>query len=134
MATLLAASATAFSIIKYLGAAYLIYLGLKTLMRPPSSTESVNAKNSQKLRAYFYRGVFVDLFNPKIALFFLAFLPQFLVEDDSSVLVQSIALGMVFIFTGGLVNSGIAVVAVSSLGLARPRIKVWFQRWIPGVS
>jgi len=70
VATLLAASATAFSIIKYLGAAYLVYLGLKTLMRPPSSTESVNANNSQKLRAYFYRGVFVDLFNPKIALFF----------------------------------------------------------------
>ena len=132
VAALLAASTTAFSIIKYLGAAYLIYLGIKILISPAKPIKATKTNTSLNLRKYFYRGIFVDLFNPKIGLFFLAFLPQFVVSSEGSVFVQSVVLGLLFIIIGGVVNSCIAFIAANSLGLVRPRAKILVEKWIPG--
>ncbi|HEX7787633.1 MAG TPA: LysE family translocator, partial [Methylomirabilota bacterium] len=76
LSALLAASATAFSVVKYLGAAYLIYIGVRRLLdrRPPAA---VGAGAPRRLRRAFVDGVIVNVLNPKTALFFLAFLPQF---------------------------------------------------------
>src|ERR1041384_5472366 len=76
LSALLASSARAFYLVKYLGAAYLVFLGVRTLLRRDSS-EIVAADNAHSLRRIFAQGVLVNLLNPKTALFFLAFLPQF---------------------------------------------------------
>jgi len=130
--TLLATSTTAFLVIKYIGAAYLIYLGLSTLMRSTEPDKQSRVKPSDNLQKYFYKGILVDLFNPKIGLFFLAFLPQFVNANNGSVFAQSIMLGLVFICCGAIVNSCIAFVVASSLGSARSKSKELIERWIPG--
>ena len=76
LSALLMTSATAFAIVKYLGAGYLIYLGIRTLMSTRGKTE-VKVKEHTPLRRIFTQGIIVTILNPKLALFFFAFLPQF---------------------------------------------------------
>ncbi|WP_041277539.1 LysE family translocator [Desulfotalea psychrophila] len=91
LSVILAASALAFNIVKYLGAAYLVYLGLKTLL---SSTALPNTENPKKMgpKYAFRQGIIVEALNPKTALFFLAFIPQF-VNPDGIVFLQFFLLG-----------------------------------------
>ena len=96
---ILQTSTLAFLIVKYLGAAYLIYLGVKawrekSTFRLPSSTLDVS------LRRVFWQGVLSNVLNPKIAIFFLAFLPQFVEKGSSHVSIQMMALGLTFAFFG----------------------------------
>jgi len=79
LSALLAASATAFSAVKYLGAAYLIYIGVRRL-GDRSSIVAPEARKPKELRRAFLDGVIVNVLNPKTGLFFLAFLPQFVTE------------------------------------------------------
>src|SRR5687768_15666096 len=78
LSAIIAQSAVAFSIIKYLGAAYLIYLGLRALLNRKPSAFAMNKVDKQPLPKIFWQGVLTNILNPKVALFFLAFLPQFI--------------------------------------------------------
>lgn len=99
ISALLASSALAFSVLKYLGAGYLIYLGLRKLMeRDPEAVRKVRAP--EKLARIFWQGVVVNVLNPKTALFFLAFLPQFVDVNRGQITLQMIVLGMLFVVMG----------------------------------
>ena len=76
LSALIASSATAFNVLKYLGAAYLVYLGLRALLKRDEAAEEGAARPVSLARAY-RQAIVVQLLNPKVALFFLAFLPQF---------------------------------------------------------
>ena len=99
ISALLASSALAFSVLKYLGAGYLIYLGVRKLMeRDPETVRKVRAPEG--LARIFWQGVVVNVFNPKTALFFLAFLPQFVDVSRGQITLQMIVLGMLFVVMG----------------------------------
>jgi threonine/homoserine/homoserine lactone efflux protein len=132
LSMLVAASAALWSLVKYLGAAYLIYLGVRRLLdstpvigpdpRPPVSWQ----------RAFVYVMV-VNVLNPKTALFFLAFLPQFVDPARGRVGWQVLALGLLFVMLG-LVTDGLYALGAGSVGAwlrARPRF-IAGQRWVSG--
>lgn len=132
LAALIAASTTAFLIVKYVGAGYLVYLGVHLLVTRPSSKTSIALPVRTTSWRFFRQGVLVDLLNPKIGMFFLAFLPQFLGPGEGAGFTQSLGLGAVFIVVGGIVNASIGLAVskgATSIGhAARP----WVERWIPG--
>ncbi len=99
ISALLAASATAFSVVKYLGAAYLILLGLQRLLRRRHDEERVEVPPTPPARLY-RQGIVVNVLNPKTAIFFLAFLPQFANPARGPVAVQIAVLGICFILLG----------------------------------
>ncbi|MGB7990515.1 MAG: LysE family translocator [Candidatus Methylophosphatis roskildensis] len=108
-------SRLAFDLVKYLGAAYLGYLGVRKLFERESATEST-VSTSASLRGVFGQGVLVGSLNPKTALFFLAFLPQFVDAARGIVALQTLVLGLAFI--------GLATIILdSSVGRAR-----WYVR------
>ena len=132
LSALLAASATAFSAVKYLGAAYLIYIGVRRL-RDRSSIVAPEAGKPKELRRAFLDGVIVNVLNPKTGLFFLAFLPQFVTEARGHVGEQVIALGVVFVLLGAITDSLYALTAGSAARWLRgqPRFLTG-ERWITG--
>src|ERR1700730_8147411 len=99
LTALLASSALVFSAIKYAGAAYLIWIGLKTLLTHQRS-ESLPEMRRRGFGSAFYQGLLVNLLNPKTALFFLAFLPQFVDTSRGRVTLQIILLGAMLAFLG----------------------------------
>lgn len=114
ISALLASSALAFNVVKLIGAAYLIYLGVrKFLVADPIETEVVVAH--RRLRQIFVQGVIVNVFNPKTALFFLAFLPQFVDVAKGHVATQMILLGVVFASLG-ILSDGTYAIAAGSFG------------------
>ncbi len=106
----LAASALAFSTVKYLGAAYLIYLGITTLLKKPEAQEKLVVE-PKPLWQIFRQGFVVNLLNPKTALFFLAFLPQFADPAHGSVPLQTFILGLIFVVIALLSDSVYALLA-----------------------
>jgi threonine/homoserine/homoserine lactone efflux protein len=104
---LIAASETAFTIVKYAGAMYLIYLGVKKL-REREETSGAAENGRSRL---FLRGLLVQLLNPKIAISFLAFLPQFMDAADGPVALQMLVLGTVFTLLALLSDAAYAVLA-----------------------
>ena len=115
VSALLASSATAFSVVKYAGAAYLIYLGIRKL-REPAATTSAGPAGRVPRKRLFWQGVVVNSLNPKTALFFLAFLPQFVDPDRGAVAPQVMALGVLFLVLATLSDSTYALVAGSVRG------------------
>ncbi|MFZ5649078.1 MAG: LysE family translocator [Bacillota bacterium] len=99
LSVILAKSLIAFNIIKYAGAAYLIYLGLKTLFSP-SGQFSVDEGNKDNMLKVYLQGILTNVLNPKVALFFLAFLPQFVDPANSLGPLPFLMLGLTFITTG----------------------------------
>ncbi len=81
LSALLLSSALAFNIVKYAGAAYLVYLGIKTLLSREKSTVEAETTSDKSLTDTFYQGILVNTLNPKTALFFIAFLPQEVTAD-----------------------------------------------------
>jgi threonine/homoserine/homoserine lactone efflux protein len=110
LSALLVSSASAFQLVKYAGAAYLIYLGIRTLRG--GDTGLLEASNGQRsLRSIFGQGVLVNLLNPKTALFFLAFLPQFVDPARGHATLQIFELGVLFALMGWISDSVWAMVA-----------------------
>src|SRR5262245_20665529 len=112
LSTLLLSSAVAFNAVKYAGASYLIYLGVNTLL----TKEKIGpTREIQKvsLSRVFYQGVVVTLLNPKTALFFFAFLPQFIDAARGRVAVQIVLLGTILVCLGTLSDSIYALAAGS---------------------
>ena len=110
LSALLLSSALAFSIVKYAGAMYLIYLGLKTLLTKEKAARPQEVRENKLSRA-FYQGVWVQLLNPKTALFFFAFLPQFINPTRGAVPTQVIFLGMILVLLGTLSDTVYALAA-----------------------
>jgi threonine/homoserine/homoserine lactone efflux protein len=96
LSALLVSSAAAFNAVKYVGAAYLIFLGARTLLARGGAKASPEPA-STSLRRVFAQGVVVNLLNPKTALFFFAFLPQFVEPERGSVAGQTLVLGGLFV-------------------------------------
>ncbi|HZP36551.1 MAG TPA: LysE family translocator [Methylomirabilota bacterium] len=132
LSALLAASATAFGVVKYLGAAYLIYIGLRRL-GDRSSLAAPEAGGPRRLRRAFVDGVVVNVLNPKTALFFLAFLPQFVTEARGHVGEQIVVLGVVFVLLGAVTDSLYALTAGSAACWLRGRPRFLAgERWVTG--
>lgn len=95
-AAIFQASALAFTVLKFIGAAYLVYLAIKAFQAKP---ESVDAQGEQglRLREYYVRGIIMNITNPKVSIFFLAFLPQFADPAKGALPVQILFLGLLFI-------------------------------------
>jgi threonine/homoserine/homoserine lactone efflux protein len=96
LSAILLSSATAFTVVKYLGAAYLIYLGIRKLILP-DKLEAGQSAAPASLKRIFSQGVVVNVLNPKTALFFFAFLPQFADSSRGSIAVQMLLLGSTFV-------------------------------------
>jgi len=132
LSALLAASATAFSLVKYLGAAYLIALGIRRLLDRAPIGPAAGGRGGPWHRV-FVDGVVVNVLNPKTGLFFLAFLPQFVDPSRGAVGSQVLALGLLFVLLG-LVTDGLYAISAGSAGRwlrANPRF-VSGQRWVSG--
>src|SRR5262249_39902492 len=96
LSAVLLSSATAFSVVKYLGAAYLFYLGIKKFRERPQNGTEIAHVEPIPLRRVFTQGAIVNILNPKTAIFFFAFLPQFVAPARGSVTWQFFTLGMLF--------------------------------------
>jgi threonine/homoserine/homoserine lactone efflux protein len=104
-------SVWAFDVIKYLGAGYLVYLGIRKSLERDMGETTVN--RSANLRRVFGQGVWVGLLNPKTGLFFLAFLPQFVDSVRGNVALQTLLVGLVFIGLATITDGGYALLASS---------------------
>lgn len=113
VSALMAASATAFTLLKWAGAAYLVYVGVRMLMsRAPSPIALVSAAPlAVDLKTIFLRGFWTNALNPKVALFFLAFVPQFIAPAVENKALAFLLLGLLFNFNGLWVNIGWALAA-----------------------
>jgi threonine/homoserine/homoserine lactone efflux protein len=140
LSTLMMTSALAYSAVKYAGAAYLIYLGLSKLLQrgavgaAPEATGAASMTPAPSaLSKVFWQGTVVAILNPKTALFFLAFLPQFVNPANGWVTGQIIGLGLLFAFMATITDGTWALVAGSSRGLLlnSPRY-VRSERYVAG--
>jgi threonine/homoserine/homoserine lactone efflux protein len=131
VSALLLASPLAFDVVRYLGAGYLLWLGIQAIRTRPRHADS--AAPADDLSSIFWRGVITNVLNPKVALFFLAFLPQFVNAGAGGVTRQMLWLGLLFNLSGTLVNVGVAL-AASFVGArlpTRPEGAGYF-RWLTG--
>lgn len=133
LSAILRESALAFSVVKYAGACYLVYLGVKTFLSKESLDLSGKTGPTNSLSTFFLQGVASDLLNPKVALFFLAYLPQFVDPTAGNAAPQLLVLGFVFALLALVVVGGIALFSGSVgewLG-GRPRFADR-MRWFTG--
>jgi threonine/homoserine/homoserine lactone efflux protein len=131
LAALFAVSSLAFSVVKYTGAAYLVWLGIKALRSAPATGSGpVAAPPAVGARKVFRDGFVVALLNPKTAIFFAAFLPQFM-SPASSALTQSLGLGATFVLIAGTTDCAYAFGASAvAPALARARRAAAFGRYL----
>lgn len=132
ISALLVSSAAAFNLVKYLGAAYLIYLGVRKLMQRDEKVVAVHAE-VQPLSRAFTQGIVVNVLNPKLALFFFAFLPQFVDPVKGPVAWQTLFLGTLFV-TLGIFSDSIYALLAGSAGswLKQSRGFLRSQRYFAG--
>ena len=104
LSAVLAASAMAFAAVKYAGAVYLIWIGIGYLRSPARSVDSLHASPESNLQsgAIFRQGVLTNVLNPKVSLFFLSFLPQFVDSSVQPVFIPFLILGLIFFVTGSI--------------------------------
>jgi threonine/homoserine/homoserine lactone efflux protein len=132
LSAIVAASATAFLVIKLLGAAYLVYLGVRAIVAP-STVLSLDTARTGDARAAFRQGLVTNVLNPKVGLFFLAFLPQFVDPDRGSVAAQAAALGITFVAIAMVSDGTYAVVAAALADrLRRSRRAGQVKRFVTG--
>jgi threonine/homoserine/homoserine lactone efflux protein len=132
LSALVVSSAVAFTAVKVAGAVYLIGLGLWTVFSRRSETDAALGRE-QALRRMFVQGIVVNVLNPKTALFFLAFLPQFVDPDAGKPALQIVVLGLLFAALGMVTDSVWALAAGSAGGvLRRSRRFVRTQRYVTG--
>jgi threonine/homoserine/homoserine lactone efflux protein len=132
LSALLLQSATAFNVVKFVGAAYLIFLGLRKLLAR-ERFETTGERPPRRLDKLFAQGIVVNILNPKAALFFFAFLPQFVDVDKGSVALQIAILGVVFVLIA-IVSDGLYALAAGTASdwlRGSPRF-LRAERWISG--
>jgi RhtB (resistance to homoserine/threonine) family protein len=142
LSALLAASATAFALVKWAGAAYLCYIGIRLLLTreskaaaSSSAQEDHASDRSMSMSKVFWQGALTNVLNPKVALFFLAFLPQFVDGGAPSKAFAFLVLGLIFVFNGTLWC--LAVAAFSARAARRisqsDRTRRWINRALGGM-
>lgn len=136
ISAILATSALAFAVVKYVGAAYLLYLGIQTL-RSAGSASLLNFKDGPKTSAWhaYRQGVLIDILNPKVAIFFMAFLPLFVRPDQGSVAVQLLLLGVLVVLVAIVVESAMVLLAARASATLRSnrRLCLWLDRLLGSV-
>jgi threonine/homoserine/homoserine lactone efflux protein len=133
LSAILVSSATAFTVVKLLGALYLIVIGIRTLLGKADEADTDPQQPPRRRRRDFAEGVIVNVFNPKTALFFLAFLPQFVEPDEGQPWLQILVFGLTFILLG-LVTDSIWALAAGSAGDTLRKSRRWsqVQRYVSG--
>lgn len=131
LSAVLATSATAFNAVKWLGAGYLVFVGLRTLVVRPKPVSGDST--SVTLKRSFTQGVVVNTLNPKVALFFLSYLPQFIDADKGAAWSQALVLGTVFVLIG-CCTDGMYALTASALRdkLLSGRTLPFVQRYVAG--
>jgi RhtB (resistance to homoserine/threonine) family protein len=136
LSAILATSAGAFNLVKYVGAAYLIYLGLKAL-RSAGTSFTPHAAPVPRVSAAlaFRQGVLIDVLNPKVAIFFMAFLPQFVRPEAGNVTMQLLFLGSLVVGVAIIIESAFVLAAAKTTGFFRTHRKasVWLDRMMGSV-
>ncbi|PLS15968.1 lysine transporter LysE [Bacillus sp. M6-12] len=126
LSAILMTSSLAFNVIKIAGAVYLFYLGIRAILEKPSDPELPKVSSVSSLRAYG-EAVFIEVFNPKTSLFFLAFLPQFIQTDRGASLMQFLILGLIFVLMSITYTTMIAVSIKPLRGIVK-KIS-WIGHW-----
>ncbi|MEV5889666.1 LysE family translocator [Nonomuraea fuscirosea] len=122
VSALISASATAFTVVKYAGVAYLLWLGVRKLMRGGDGAEAIELKVQSK-RRLFWEGFVVNVLNPKTAIFFLAFLPQFVHPAAGPIGSQILVLGALWILLGMASDGTYAMLASALAGRVRQSVR-----------
>src|SRR6476620_3648656 len=134
LSAVLASSALAFSLVKYAGAAYLVWLGLRKIFSRSEAVDLSVSVRGKEYRRLFRDGFVVNLLNPKTALFFLAFLPQFVEVDRGHVAMQIAFLGLLFTSLG-IITDGSYALAAGTVGnwLKHSPAYLEVERYVSGV-
>jgi threonine/homoserine/homoserine lactone efflux protein len=137
LSAILAASANLFTAVKIVGAIYLLYVGfglIRSAVGTPAPTSAPDS-GAVTMRVIFLQGFFTNVLNPKVALFFLAFLPQFVASDSTSKPLAFLFLGVIFDFNGTLWNLlvGWSSARLSSKLAPTAVFKQWFNRCVGGL-
>lgn len=136
ISAILATSALAFAVVKYVGAAYLLYLGIQTL-RSAGAGMQLNLNAAPRTSAWqaYRQGILVDILNPKAAIFFMAFLPQFVRPDQGSVAVQLLVLGVLVVMVAIVVECALVLLAARASSALREnrRLSQWLDRVLGSV-
>ncbi|GGG97647.1 lysine transporter LysE [Polaribacter pacificus] len=136
LSIVLAKSAIAFEIVKYLGAAYLVFLGLKAIFNKEADKFELNTANdTTNYKKIYFSGILTNILNPKVALFFLAFLPQFIDPNYTQSSISFLILGITFLLTGTIWCLILAVFASKLSNRIRKnyKIKLWLNKITGGV-
>ena len=132
LSAIILSSALAFSIVKWLGAAYLVYLGIQALISMwRGNNKIVVDDNSKPNGNVFFQGIVVSVLNPKVALFFLSFLPQFIDPLAGSTSIQLLTLGLIFSLLATLCN--VLYASAGSWVFSRPNSQR-YSRALEGIS
>ena len=138
LTALLAASAAAFTVIKFVGALYLMYLGVRLIFTRPAAAETKGAARASEapksLRQLFTQGFLTNVLNPKVVLFFVSFFPQFVTTGSDHKALAFLTLGAVFVVMSMVWNSFVAWVAgsVTQRFSGKPMVKRWLDRGVGG--
>ena len=135
LSAILAASAHAFNVVKWAGAAYLAFIGLRTIIAAGRASAARTAPpETLRTSSVFWTGFLTNVLNPKVAVFFLAFLPQFVAGDAAYAPLGFALLGLIFIVVGFIWLVAVAFVAARSAAAlgGRGRLKVWLERALGG--
>jgi len=131
LSAILFSSAVAFSLVKYLGAAYLIFLGIRRLFTRGPAPEDASRVRRQSLGRIYSQAVLVAVLNPKTALFFFAFLPQFVNPAAGPATAQLFVLGCVFVLMAIFTDGVYALLASTAAGwLKGSRVFVFAERYV----
>ncbi|WP_106754284.1 LysE family translocator [Pannonibacter carbonis] len=135
LSAILAASAVAFSIVKWAGAAYLIWLGIQALRSKGSVLLAGKAMDERKVLAIYRQGVIVSLLNPKVGMFFLAFLPQFVVPGAGPVGAQLFLHGFLVVLIAACIEPPLVLVGERLTSHLRqsPRLAMWMDRGLGAI-
>src|SRR3954470_12566872 len=136
LSALLMTSAAAFAVLKLAGAAYLLFTGVQMLLSRPGPVADVTVQEGAvPLARVFWQGALTNALNPKVALFFLAFLPQFVTAESTHKTMAFLALGLIFITNGTLWCFAIAAFAARAAGRIRRSAgaMAWINRTLGGL-
>ncbi len=130
LSVILATSAVAFTVVKWAGAAYLIWLGISALRSGGGSFVSDEIKGATNQKSVYKQGAMVGLLNPKVAIFFLAFLPQFVVEGAGPIWAQMFLHGCLIIIVAALIEPPLVIAGerLTSKLRSNPSIGLWMDR------
>jgi threonine/homoserine/homoserine lactone efflux protein len=135
LSAILATSATAFTVVKYIGAAYILYMALGLLRSKPRDAVTAAKVAPLPYRKIFAQGFLTNVLNPKVAIFFLAFVPQFINADAPNKALAFIVLGCIFNLNGMLWCNALALITAHASARLKisPIVSLWLNRATGGL-